>query len=79
MEPTPELIAALYRDKVECAKADTPESKLIGGAELFDRSCELMRGGIRMFHPDADDAEVERQLRRRLEISARMERIRSGL
>lgn len=68
MEPTPELIEALRRDKVEAAKRMSPESKLAAGAELFDMACELARSGIRMQHPDADDAQVDELLRQRLQI-----------
>jgi hypothetical protein len=40
-------------------------------AELHELSCNVAREGIRHQHPDADEAEVERLLRRRLELARR--------
>ena len=36
MQPTPELIDQLYRDRVLCARRMPPEEKLLAGAELYD-------------------------------------------
>lgn len=68
MEPTPELIKALHRDKIEAAKRMSPEQKLAAGAELFDVACELAMAGIRMQHPDANEAQVQEHLRHRLRL-----------
>ncbi len=67
MRPTPDLVDALYREKVMRARAMTPEQKLLAGLDLFDLSCRIMSDGIRMQFPEADDAEVLAILRQRLE------------
>jgi hypothetical protein len=51
----------------------TPEQKLFVGRELFEFGCELSRAGIRAQHPEADEAEVERLLARRLALVRKME------
>ena len=73
MEPTPELIETLLRDKIEAARRMSPESKLAAGAELFDLACELARSGIRMQHPDATEDQTQAMLRERLAIARRLE------
>ena len=73
MEPTPELIRALWRDKVENARELTFAQKFWAGAELFDSACEVTKAGIRWQHPDFSEAQVMDELRRRLEIEARWE------
>jgi Rv0078B-related antitoxin len=45
----------------------TGEQPLAVALELHEMSCEIAREGIRHQHPDADAAEVERLLHRRLE------------
>ena len=37
--------------------------------ESHELSCKVAREGIRRQNPDADDAEIERLLRRRLELA----------
>jgi hypothetical protein len=73
MEPTPELIRALWRDKVESARRMTFAQKFWAGAELFDSACEVAKGGIRMQHPDFTEQQVMEELRRRLAIAERWE------
>ena len=36
--------------------------------DLHEMACDIARAGIRWRHPDASDAEVERLLRKRLEL-----------
>jgi hypothetical protein len=74
MEPTKELIDALYREQVERARKMPREEKLFGGARLFDRSCRIMTAGIRSQFPEADDRRVEEILRERLALIRRRER-----
>ncbi len=66
MQPTKELIDALYLDKVRQARAMSPEDKFLAGARLFDRSCRIMADGIRSQYPDADDCRIQEILRERL-------------
>lgn len=75
MEPTQELVDALYRDKVESARRMKPEDKLIAGARLFDFACSVTMAGIRAQHPDADDQQVLEILRQRLAFARKIEAI----
>lgn len=47
----------------------TGEQRLAIALELHEMSCNIARAGIRRQNPDADDAEVERLLRRRIELA----------
>jgi hypothetical protein len=73
MEPTQELVDAIYRERVHRARRTAPEQKLLAGPELFEMACEITRAGIRHQHPDADEAQVEAILARRLAIRKRLE------
>jgi hypothetical protein len=44
------------------------EERLALALELHELSCDVAREGIRRQHPGADVAEVQRLLRRRLEL-----------
>ena len=46
----------------------TGEQRLKIALDLHEMSCNVAREGIRRQHPDADANEVERLLRRRIEI-----------
>jgi hypothetical protein len=76
MEPTQELIDALYRDKVRSARRMTPEQKLAAGAELFDSVCQIMRAGILGQFPGIDEEGVQAQMARRLQFLHRQELVR---
>jgi hypothetical protein len=67
----------LLLDKVRQAQRMSFEDKFLAGPRLFEFACRVMRDGIRMQHPTADDAEVERLLCERLAIQRRLEEIRS--
>jgi hypothetical protein len=73
MEPTKELIDALFRERVLRARRTPPEEKLLDGPRLFDLACRIMRNGIREQYPDADEARVEEILRERLALVRRLE------
>lgn len=45
------------------------EERLAIALRLHDLACDLARAGIRAQHPEADEAEVERQLRLRLALA----------
>ncbi len=47
----------------------TGEERLLLALELHELSCEVAREGIRLQHPRAIPAEVERLLRRRPELT----------
>lgn len=55
--------------QIERYRRMTGEQRLAIALELHELSCNLARSGIRRQHPNADAAEVERLLRRRLELA----------
>ncbi len=63
------MTAATALDKqIERYRAMTGEQRLAVALELHEMSCDIAREGIRRQHPDAESAEVERLLRRRLAL-----------
>lgn len=50
----------------------TGEERLSIALRLHALSCELARQGVRRQFPHADEAEVERRLRHRLELSRQL-------
>lgn len=75
MQPTKEVIDALYRAEVLRARAMPPEEKLLAGVRLFERACRIMADGIRDEFPDADDRRVQEILKARLAIARRLENL----
>ena len=55
--------------QIEHYRSMTGEQRLAIALNLHELSCDIAREGIRHGDPDADPAEVERLLRRRLEFS----------
>jgi hypothetical protein len=55
--------------QIERYREMTGEQRLAIALELHEMSCDIAREGIRSQHPGADAAEVERHLRRRLELA----------
>ena len=47
----------------------TGEQRLALAMELHELACDLARAGIRRQHPEANEAEVNRLLRGRLELA----------
>ncbi len=74
MEPTPELLDDIYRERIKRARAASPEEKLLDGPRLFDRVCAIMKDGIRMQFPNATSEEVRQILIQRLSIAESLER-----
>ncbi len=77
MTPTQELVDDIYRDKVRAARAASMDEKLWIGEELFHYAAGITMAGIRHQHPEADEAEVLRILKQRLELRERMEQHRA--
>jgi hypothetical protein len=73
MEGIKELAQSIDRDRMERARAMSPEAKLSAGIELFEFACCMSRAGIKHDFPHADDAEVERILAERLDLGRRLE------
>lgn len=57
------------RRQIERYRQMTGEQRLSIALGLHEMSCEIAREGIRHRNPGADAAEVERLLRRRLELA----------
>lgn len=67
MDNIKELADEIYADRLQRARERRPMLKLLDGFELFDEVCQRMRAGIRCDFPNADAAEVETILRRRVD------------
>jgi hypothetical protein len=55
--------------QIELYRAMTGEQRLKIALDLHEFVCNVSRAGIRRQFPDADAGEVERHLRRRIELS----------
>jgi hypothetical protein len=73
MEPTQELIDAIYRERVLRARRMSPEEKLLAGPQLFDYACRIVRDGIRNQNPGVTEEQVEVILLQRLALRQRLE------
>ncbi|MEO8427122.1 MAG: hypothetical protein ABI651_08425 [Verrucomicrobiota bacterium] len=60
---------AALEEQIKRYRRMTGEQRLALALELHEMSCDIAREGIRRQHPKADAAEVERLLRRRLELA----------
>jgi hypothetical protein len=60
--------AAALEEQIDRYRAMTGEERLRIALDLHELACEVARAGIRSQHPGADEAEVERLLRARLEL-----------
>jgi hypothetical protein len=60
MPPNPELIDRLYRDKVEAARRQTPEERVLASFELTEFVYRTIADGVRDQFPQASDEEVQR-------------------
>jgi len=60
--------AQALEKQIERYRQMTGEQRLKIALDLHEMSCNVAREGIRRQHPDADADEVERLLRRRIEI-----------
>ena len=61
--------AAALGEQIKRYRRMTGEQRLALALELHEMSCDISREGIRRQNPNADAAEVERLLRRRLELA----------
>lgn len=61
--------AKALEEQIKRYRRMTGEQRLAVALDLHEMSCDVAREGIRRQHPDADAAEVERLLRRRLELA----------
>ena len=63
---TPE---AALQVQIERYRHMTGEQRLALAMELHELACDLARAGIRQQHPEANEVEINRLLRRRLELA----------
>jgi hypothetical protein len=54
--------------QIERYREMSGEQRLAIALDLHELSCEIAREGIRAQHPDANEKDVERRLRDRLEL-----------
>ena len=73
MEPTRELIDAMFLDRVRRAREMPAEEKLLAGARLFEFTSRIMADGIRNEFPQADENRVQEILLERLALARRLE------
>jgi len=66
--------AAALERQILIYRRMTGEQRLAVALDLHELSCDVARGGIRRQHPEADADEVERLLRRRIELARELER-----
>lgn len=59
------------QEQIERYRRMTGEQRVAIALKLHELSCDVAREGIRHQHPEADEAEVERLLRQRLELARR--------
>ena len=52
------LATEIERRKVARARAASMEEKLLDGPRLFRLSCEAMKAGLRIDHPEANETEI---------------------
>jgi len=55
--------------QIERYRQMTCEERIKIALGLHALACEMARAGIRVQHPNADEAEVDRLLRRRIELA----------
>jgi Rv0078B-related antitoxin len=60
--------AAALEEQINRYRRMTGEQRLAVALKLHELACDVAREGIRHQHPEADAAEVERLLRRRIEL-----------
>ena len=59
---------AALNAQIERYRHMSGEQRLAIALDLHDLSCDLARAGIKFRHPEADTAEIERLLRKRLHL-----------
>ena len=75
MEPTADLVDAIYREKVLCARRMSPQRRVEVGAELSDLGRQMMREAIRREYPSASQEQIRQFMRERIELSRKLDNI----
>jgi len=72
-EEIPALAGAIYREKVRRARLQSIEQRLLAGSELFVYATSIARAGIQHQHPTWTPEQVRAELRRRMQLSKRLD------
>jgi hypothetical protein len=75
VEPTPDLIDAIYREKVLRSRRMTPARRIEVGAELSDMGRQMMREAILRQNPVATKEEIHLEMQYRLKLARKLEDI----
>lgn len=67
------MIEHVLMDKVRQSRAMDMAERILAGPDLFDHACRIAEAGIRRQFPAADENEVRRELKRRLQIARQLE------
>ncbi len=73
MQPTPEPIDSLHRDKILRARKMPPDRKLLAPARLYDYARNITLTGIRNQHPNASAEEIRELFRQRMKLARQLE------
>lgn len=73
-----QLADAIYRDRVRRARLQSIEEKLLAGAELFVYATSVARAGICHDNPTWTPEQIRAELRRRMELSKRLDYLRAA-
>lgn len=73
MQPTKELVDAIYWERVERARQMSPADRVLVGLQLFEFTTRIMADGIRAQFPEADEQRVQEILRERLALARKLE------
>jgi hypothetical protein len=75
MEDQQPLFDDLYRQKVRQARAMTPAERMLASFELTDFALNVMSAGVRAQFPGADEPEVQRIVRQRIDRVRQLENL----
>jgi hypothetical protein len=75
VEPSEELVDAIYREKVLRSRRMTVQRRMEVGAELSDMGRQMMREAILRQNPAATGDEIRREMRYRFKLSRKLEDI----
>jgi hypothetical protein len=75
VEPTPELVDDIYREKVLRSRRMSPARRLEASLELSDMGLQMMRDSVRHQYPGASESEITARVNDRIELSRKLDNI----
>lgn len=75
MEGNQPLFDELYRQKIRQARAMTPAERVLASFDLTDLALKVMAAGVRAQFPDAEEPEVQRIVRQRIDRVRQLENL----